>query len=152
MIRGSRFSSGGLLAIEDCLLTFTFCCSSHCQCDEAFLGCVTDASRYDDMAPIVGNIFFNLVRPRCLTHPREMIRRPKKELSSPQLLDSVGPEDNGARGSPPPYRNIYKPRLECTLYDRDDNSCRNWVNNPKSIPLKLKIVTPTFTFKAPPSN
>lgn len=103
---------------------------SHCGCDESFLDCLKDASLYDDVAPFVGNFFFNILRPSCLAHPGE-----KKRVKGMAVPGE-------------PRANVYRPRLQCTLY-ADDNGCRSWVQNPKSIPIKLSIINPNFTFKAP---
>ncbi|XP_018019361.1 uncharacterized protein LOC108675833 [Hyalella azteca] len=111
---------------------------SHCLCDDAFRMCLEKAALDDEMAATIGELFFNIIRPQCLVRPRP--RPPNPRAGSLTAPGGVTPHEAD--------HEVYRPRLDCLAID-DQNGCRWWTTNPKSLSLNLKIITPNFRYIGP---
>lgn len=125
---------------------------SHCLCDDAFRICLQKATKLDEMASVVGELFFNIIKPSCLARPIPRSPRPNGSRQPNQIGGPSGTGRPDGNISPLPLReseqDMYRPRLDCLAID-DNNGCRLWASNPKSVPLKLKIIRPNFNFQVP---
>lgn len=122
---------------------------SHCLCDEAFRICLQKASRYDEVAPVIGNLFFNVLGTRCLGRPkpRKVPTTPVSSLVPPAEHRKL-PRKRRIENLAAAQDDYYSPRLHCAVPD-SDGGCRLWLGNPKSVPIKLEVVRPPFKFQTP---
>lgn len=111
--------------------------------------CLQKASQFDDLVPVIGNLFFNILGTRCLGRPKRRVD-PRVPVTSlmPPAEPSEQTRERRVKTMMAAQDAYYTPRLQCTVPD-SDGGCRLWLSNPKSVPLKLEAVRPPFRFEAP---
>jgi len=109
---------------------------SHCSCDAEFLNCLKKASKYDELADVVGNLFFNIIRPQCLANDTPPTNSPSPSTGgSPRSgLQLGGQTPSSPTGG-----------MVCVATDQHKN-CRSWKKMAGVAEIKLKVVDPDFTY------